>query len=129
MQDSLFYNIVDIVSIYSGVDSEEIMTPKKSRPVTKAKRLASNILKQYGYGATEISLILNIDRKSVYDYVQTHEDWMDNSSYKKSYLSCISALDELDESGLNLKSEVDKLKIKVLKLEDMYEHNKQLILS
>ena len=129
MQETLFYKIVETVSQYTEVAQELIMSPKKNQSVTRAKRLTVNLLKQNGYGGTEISLILNIDRKSVYDYERSHESWLDaDKSYERAYFACFSALEDL-YVGQDLNDDVEKLKIKVRRLEDMYEHIKQLILS
>ena len=129
MQGALHYKVVEVVSNYTDVPADFIMSPKKNKGITRAKRLVVNLLKQIGYGATEVGLILNIDRKSVYDYERSHEDWLDeDKSYQRAYFACYAAIEDLN-GGQNLNDDVEKLKIKVRRLEDMYEHIKQLILS
>jgi hypothetical protein len=129
MQDSLFYKTIEVVSSVCGVPAEMIQSPSKKRMVTNAKRIASKVLVDSGYGATEVSYILDIDRKSVYDYYASHETMMDKDSYRDTYLRVIDAIDEVSSTGQDLSKDVSNLKLKVLKLEGMYEHIKQLILS
>jgi hypothetical protein len=129
MQDSLFYKTIEVVASVCGVPADMIQSPSKKRMVTNAKRIASKVLVDSGYGATEVSYILDIDRKSVYEYYTSHEAMMDKDSYRDNYLSVIEAIDVVSNTSQDLGQELSNLKLKVLKLEGMYEHIKQLILS
>lgn len=129
MQDSLFYRTIEVVASVCGVPAEMIQSPSKKRMVTNAKRIASKVLVDSGYGATEVSYILNIDRKSVYEYCASHETMMDKDSYRDNYIRVVEAIDVVSVTSQDLSQELSNLKLKVLKLEGMYEHIKQLILS
>jgi hypothetical protein len=65
----------------------------------------------------------------VYEYYTSHEAMMDKDSYRDNYLRVIEAIDVVSNTSQDLSQELSNLKLKVLKLEGMYEHIKQLILS
>lgn len=122
--------ILKSISEVCGVSVEDIASNTKRRDVTTAKRIAASILSENGFRNSEIARILNIDAKSVYNYIDTHSLFYASDfdeAYRKMYDLSNRASQEYTNFNTDLQEQVRALSLKVISLESKFEHIKALL--
>jgi hypothetical protein len=111
---SLNNDMMMLNEIIKDTLSVDIMNPRRNRDVVDARRIYAKILKDLGYGLTQIGVSLGRDHTIIIHYIQTAEDFI-NTDYiwAANYLKC---RDKFHENRAELKMNEVELKKSVTKL-------------
>ena len=121
--------IIAGTSTMTGVAISDMMSNSKKKEVALAKSIVSKVLTDYGYGVREAARLLNLDYKGVSVYVSSHDKRMQNRKYAIKYAKVLAFVENYEFSNEVSLNKINEVSIKILAIEDKYEHLKELLTS
>lgn len=121
--------IISGVSTITGVAITDMMSNSKKKEVALAKSVACAVFNDYGYGVREIGRLLNIDHKGVAVYVGSHDNRMADKKYLIKYNKVKAFVEGYESSNEVNLNRLNEMAMKVVAMEERYEHLKELLTS
>jgi hypothetical protein len=126
--DELEISLIELSCEYSMVHIDELLGGSRKKEVANVRSVICVILREYGYTYQSISDILDVNIKISHTYFQSHGNRMADIKYSTLYNRVKRALSSSDGRSENdLRTEVNRLKVSVAKINERLNHIHQLL--